>query len=128
MNNEPWYERRVWWNAWGYGGYLLLLLILAPAIAAFLGWSYLFWHLVDNYEWVYQIVWWLSYIPWAHLLIAGVVVGVTVAPCLYLCYLIHKRTTFGQRRPGTLILAYIAFILVSIGIGIIFGTGYPVFR
>ena len=128
MNDEPWYTKGDWRTGFGYGAYLLLLLILAPAIAAFLGWSYLFWHLVDNYEWVYQTVWWLSYIPWAHLLIAGAVVGVTVAPCLYLCYLIHKRTTFGQRRPGTLVLGYIAFILVSIGIGIIFGTAHPVFR
>ena len=97
MNDEPWYMKRGRRYGFGYGAYLL---ILPFAVAAGFGWNYLFRHMIEHHEWVYQIVYWLSWIPWGHLLVPLVVIGVTVAPCLYLCHLIHKHTDFGKGESG----------------------------
>ena len=119
MNDrEPWYMKPGWRSGWGFGVYLIFVPFILVGAAAGFGWYYLYSYLLERYDWLYSILSAIAIIPYGWIVAPALVIGATVVPGIYLCFLIHRHTNFGKTRVGENILICAGITLVAIGIGI----------
>ena len=102
MNEAPWYQRSRWGPFVVVLVYLYAVFAIGMAFAVGIAWRKAFGLLLERYEWLWQIAYWLSWIPFFHLLIPLLVSLAVIGPWVIPCYYIFKRFDGWNRKVGGL--------------------------